>query len=72
MYEASERDFRVVCVEDAISGMYDQGRRELDNIGVLRLSAASVAESVERASWFSSYAPATPAEARWQRGSSGT
>jgi nicotinamidase-related amidase len=46
MYEASERDYRVVCVEDAISGMYEQGRRELDNIGVLRMSARAVAESV--------------------------
>jgi hypothetical protein len=47
MYEASERDFRVVCVEDAISGMYEQGRRELDNIGVIRMAASAVAEGVE-------------------------
>jgi nicotinamidase-related amidase len=48
MYEASERDFRVVCVEDGVSGLYDQGRHELDKIGVVRMSAAAVAESVER------------------------
>jgi len=50
MYEASERDFRVVCVEDAISGMYEQGRRQLDNIGVIRMAASAVAEGVERVS----------------------
>jgi nicotinamidase-related amidase len=46
IYEASERDFRVVAVEDAISGLYDQGRRELDAIGVVRMNAAAVAESI--------------------------
>jgi len=34
VYEASERDLRVVLVDDAISGLYDQGRRELEGIGV--------------------------------------
>lgn len=34
IYEASERDFRVVLAEDAISGLYDQGKREMRNIGV--------------------------------------
>jgi nicotinamidase-related amidase len=34
IYEASERDFRIVAVSDAISGLYDQGRTELENIGV--------------------------------------
>ena len=34
VYEASERDLRVVLVEDAISGLYEQGRREMENIGV--------------------------------------
>jgi nicotinamidase-related amidase len=33
IYEASERDFRLVVLEDAISGLYPQGRRELDDIG---------------------------------------
>jgi nicotinamidase-related amidase len=48
IYEASERDFRVVCVDDAVSGLYDQGRRELGNIGVARMSAAAVADIVEQ------------------------
>ena len=34
IYEASERDYRVVLVEDAVSGIYDIGRREMTNIGV--------------------------------------
>jgi nicotinamidase-related amidase len=34
IYEASERDLRVFLVDDAISGLYDQGRKELENIGV--------------------------------------
>ena len=33
MYEASERDFRLVVVTDAISQLYDRGRREMENIG---------------------------------------
>jgi nicotinamidase-related amidase len=38
IYEASERDFRIVAVMDAISGAYDQGVAELRNIGVLAVS----------------------------------
>jgi nicotinamidase-related amidase len=34
IYEASERDFRVVLVKDAVSGIYDQGLQELRGIGV--------------------------------------
>ena len=34
IYEASERDFRVVLVSDAISGLYERGERELSRIGV--------------------------------------
>jgi len=34
IYEASERDLRVMLVADALSGFYEQGRRELENIGV--------------------------------------
>jgi nicotinamidase-related amidase len=38
IYEASERDFRIVAVIDAISGAYDRGVQELRNIGVLALT----------------------------------
>lgn len=46
IYEASERDFRLVLVEDAISGLYDQGRREMRNIGVELLSTEQVIDAV--------------------------
>ncbi len=39
IYEASERDFRVVIVKDAISGIYDRGIRELQGIGANILTA---------------------------------
>jgi nicotinamidase-related amidase len=48
IYEASERDFRVVLVEDAISGLYDRGREELENIGVRLMPAADVIASLRR------------------------
>ena len=34
IYEASERDLRIVVVADALSGLYDQGRKELGSIGI--------------------------------------
>jgi nicotinamidase-related amidase len=56
IYEASERDFRVVAVTDAISGAYDQGITELRNIGVL-------AVTTEEALAWSTHGPAeAPAE----------
>ena len=35
IYEASERDYKIALAEDAISGLYEQGKIELENIGVL-------------------------------------
>jgi len=32
IYEASERDYRLIVIEDAISGVYDKGIQELKNI----------------------------------------
>jgi nicotinamidase-related amidase len=46
IYEASERDFRVVLARDAISGLYERGERELENIGVRLMSAAAVVEAI--------------------------
>ena len=46
IYEASERDFRVVLAEDAVSGLYGKGRDELESIGVRLMSTAEVVESV--------------------------
>jgi hypothetical protein len=34
IYEASERDFRIVLAKDATSQAYDKGLEELRNIGV--------------------------------------
>lgn len=42
IYEASERDFRVVVVRDAISGIYERAERELAGIGVNVMSSDNV------------------------------
>jgi len=34
IYDASNRDMRVVVITDAMSGLYDRGLQELRNIGV--------------------------------------
>ena len=44
IYEASERDYRLVFVSDATSGTYDRGLDELRNIGV---SVKTTAQTVE-------------------------
>ncbi|PYR57117.1 MAG: hypothetical protein DMF91_20280 [Acidobacteria bacterium] len=40
-YEASERDFRIVVIEDALSGFDDRARTELESIGVRVLDTES-------------------------------
>ena len=35
IYEASERDYKIALAEDAVSGLYEQGKSELRNIGVM-------------------------------------
>ncbi len=47
IYEASERDFRVVLAADAISGLYDQGRQEMRNIGVVLRSTDQVIDAIK-------------------------
>lgn len=44
--EASERDYRVVLVEDAISGLYPKGKVEMLNIGVQVSKAEDVAKAI--------------------------
>jgi nicotinamidase-related amidase len=46
IYEASERDFRVVLVEDGVSGLYDRGREEMIDIGVTLLTSEQLAQQV--------------------------
>lgn len=47
IYEASERDYRVMAVPDAISGVYDRGIEEVRNIGV------AVYETADAVDWIS-------------------
>ena len=42
VYEASERDFRLVLAEDATSGLYERGKDELENIGVVLMGTAEL------------------------------
>jgi nicotinamidase-related amidase len=49
IYQASERDYRVVLVEDAVSGLYERGRDEMLDIGVELLPTAQVASAVRYA-----------------------
>jgi nicotinamidase-related amidase len=46
IYEASERDFRVVLASDAVSGLYERGERELAGIGVSLMQSDEIAASV--------------------------
>lgn len=46
IYEASERDFRAILVEDAVSGLYDRGREELRRIGVRLMRGDEVVASL--------------------------
>jgi nicotinamidase-related amidase len=46
IYEASERDFRIILVEDAISGLYDRGRDEMKSIGVTLMTTNQVAKFI--------------------------
>jgi nicotinamidase-related amidase len=49
IYEASERDFRVVAVRDAISGLYERGEQELANIGVHLMGSVEVTDFLSAA-----------------------
>jgi nicotinamidase-related amidase len=46
IYEASERDFRIVLAEDAVSGLYETGRKELENIGVRMMPTTELVEAL--------------------------
>ena len=46
IYEASERDFRVVLARDAVSGLYDRGESELRNIAVGLMAASEIASAL--------------------------
>lgn len=42
IYEASERDFKIIAVYDAISQVYEKGLRELEAIGVCLLNEKEI------------------------------
>jgi nicotinamidase-related amidase len=46
IYEASERDFRIVLVTDGISGVYDRGQEEMKNIGVTLMTADQLEQAI--------------------------
>jgi nicotinamidase-related amidase len=48
IYEASERDYRIVLVEDAVSGLYQKGREEMENIGVCVWTTDILIENLNR------------------------
>jgi nicotinamidase-related amidase len=46
IYEASERDFKIVLIEDAISGLYPKGKEEMLNIGVKVMKTTDVTKTI--------------------------
>jgi nicotinamidase-related amidase len=50
IYEASERDFRIVLARDALSRLYQRGERELAEIGVHLMRASEVVEALPNVS----------------------
>ncbi|UCD09381.1 MAG: cysteine hydrolase [Dehalococcoidales bacterium] len=46
IYEASERDFRIILVTDAISSLNEQGKKEMANIGVELMTAGKLADKL--------------------------
>ena len=49
IYEASERDFRIVVATDATSGPYERGLHELTNIGVVLSDTSELVEQLRSA-----------------------
>lgn len=50
IYEASERDYRIVLARDAISGLYERGEDELRNVGVRILDSAEIVTNMAKSS----------------------
>ena len=42
IYEASERDYKIVLLEDAVSGFYPIGLAEMKNIGVFLMKSSDI------------------------------
>ena len=50
IYEASERDFKIAMATDAVSGVYEQGLKELERIGVTLRDTAGIISWLETGS----------------------
>jgi nicotinamidase-related amidase len=59
IYEASERDYRIVLAADAVSGVYDRGIEELAGIGVPSLTTDEVLAALKAAPDKMAAAPGT-------------
>jgi len=46
VYQASERDFRLVLATDALSQLYARGEQEMENIGVRLLTTDQLAQAI--------------------------
>lgn len=46
IYEASERDYRMIVIRDSISHIYEQGEKELEGIGAVLRTADELAEEL--------------------------
>ena len=46
VYEAGERDFRLVLAVDAVSGLYEKGCEEMENIGVVLLTTDRIVQRI--------------------------
>jgi nicotinamidase-related amidase len=46
IYEASERDFRIVLVSDAMSGLYERGDRDLRACRGIGVAVSDVTETL--------------------------
>ncbi|NJN46535.1 MAG: cysteine hydrolase [Candidatus Competibacteraceae bacterium] len=42
IYEASARDYKLILAEDALSGLYEKGKQEMENIGVEVVSTETI------------------------------
>jgi len=46
IYEAGERDYRIILVKDAVSGLYPKGLEEMKNIGVRVMNTPEVLQAI--------------------------
>ncbi len=47
IYEASERDYKLVLIKDAVSGVYERGLEELKSIGVSILTSDRLVDTIQ-------------------------